>query len=189
MFPGARSKSTSDCCLIHSRGLYGLLPVSAMGSSLHGGQALEKPSQGDGGAGAQPSHGGLIKTLSVSRMQLYFLHTPQPNFLWISDHLLFPITLLFTLSIWRIQMLNDKKERRMGGGRRIPFCLKDKILEMPPRTASPKRSSTWQRLAQLSLCQMIIWELNLISIILPRHISIKSAIRVLTHLWTCYFFG
>lgn len=55
-------------------------------------------------------------------------------------------------------MLNDKREREEGGcgGRRIPFCLKDEILEMPPRTASPKRSSTWQRLAQLSLCQMII---------------------------------
>lgn len=54
-------------------------------------------------------------------------------------------------------MLNDKREREEGGGgRRIPFCLKDKILEMPPRAASPKRSSTWQRLAQLSLCQMII---------------------------------
>lgn len=106
------------------------------------------------------------------------------------DHLLFPIMLLFTLSIWRIQMLNDKREREEGGGgRRIPFCLKDKILEMPPRAASPKRSSTWQRLAQLSLCQMIIWGLNLISIILPRHISIKSAITVLTHLWTCYFFS
>lgn len=121
-------------------------------------ETLEKPSQGDFGEGAHPSLGGLIKTPSVSRMQLYFLHTPKPNFLWISDHLLFPIMLLFTLSIWRIQMLNDKREReeRGGGGRRIPFCLKDKILEMPPSTASPKRSSTWQRLAQLSLCQMII---------------------------------
>jgi hypothetical protein len=98
---------------------------------------------------------GLIKTHPVPRrMQLHFLPMPQLNFLWISDHLLFPIILPFTLSIWRIQMLND--ERRMRGEEKIPFCLKDKILQMPPRSASPKRSSTWQRLAQLSLCQMII---------------------------------
>ena len=38
------------------------------------------------------------------------LCAPQSNFLWISDHLLFPIMLLFTLSIWRIQMLNDERE-------------------------------------------------------------------------------
>lgn len=144
MFPGQGEKAHG--CLIH--------PWDVLSTEDRG---IAKPSWGDSRAGAHPSHSGLIKTHSVSRMQLYFLHTPQPNFLWISDHLLFPIMLLFTLSIWRIQMLNDKRERgRRGGGKRIPFCLKDKILEMPPCTASLKRSSTWQRLAQLSLCQMII---------------------------------
>lgn len=74
------------------------------------------------------------KNTLVSRLPLYFLHAPQQNFLWISAHPLFPITLLFTLSIWRIQMLNDKKgrRRRESGGRRIPFCLKEKMLKCHP---------------------------------------------------------
>lgn len=32
--PQGRRKSTSNCCSIHSRGLYGLLPVSSMGTSF-----------------------------------------------------------------------------------------------------------------------------------------------------------
>lgn len=92
----------------------------------------------------------------VSRLQLSFLHAPQQNFLWISDHSLFPITLLFTLSIGRIQMLNDKRGRRRREGEKNSILPGGEETEMPPRAASLKRSSMWQRLAQLSLCQMII---------------------------------
>ena len=78
-------------------------------------EVLEKHSLWVFRVGAHLSYGGLIKTHPVSRIRLYLLRAPKPNFLWISDHLLFPIMLLFTLSIWRIQMLNDKRERRRRG--------------------------------------------------------------------------
>lgn len=65
----------------------------------------------------------LPKNTLVSKLPLYFLHAPEQNFLWISDHPLFPITLLFTLSIWRIQMLNDKRgRRRREGGEKFHFA-------------------------------------------------------------------
>lgn len=82
----------------------------------------------------------LLKDPLVSRTQLCSSAHLQPNFLWISDHLLFPIMLLFTLSIWRIQMLNDKREREEGGcgGRRIILPEGLILSEMPPRTASPE---------------------------------------------------
>lgn len=114
-------------------------------------EMLEKHSQGECRVGTHP-----LKTHLRLGLQLYFLHAPQQNFLWISDHSLFPITLLFTLSIWRIQMLNDKRGRRRREGEKNSILPGGEDTEMPPRAASPKRSSMWQRLAQLSLCQMII---------------------------------
>lgn len=113
----------------------------------------------DGGKtfpGGRPGRSTSSKNPLVSRLQVYFLHVPQQNFLWISDHPLFPITLLFTLSIWRIQMLNDKRGRGSREGEKNSILPEGEDAEMPPRAASPKRSSMWQRLAQLSLCQMII---------------------------------
>lgn len=106
--------------------------------------------------GGRPGRSTSSKNPLVSRLQVYFLHVPQQNFLWISDHPLFPITLLFTLSIWRIQMLNDKRGRGSREGEKNSILPEGEDAEMPPRAASPKRSSMWQRLAQLSLCQMII---------------------------------
>lgn len=140
---------------------------------------------------AHPSYGQLIKAPLVSRTWL--CSSAHLNLISCGSQIIFYFQLSccshYRFGGYKCWMTRERGRGGVGGGRRIPFCLKDKILEMPPRTASLKRSSTWQRLAQLSLCQMIIWELNLISIILPRHISIKSAIRVLTHLWTCYFFS
>lgn len=120
------SHSLPDSCCLHRLSTLHL-PQGTL--SPTGKDMLEKHSREGGvqGGGSPP------KNTLVSRLPLHFLHAPQQNFLWISDHPLFPITLLFTLSIWRIQMLNDKRgRRRREGGRRIPFCLKEKILKCHP---------------------------------------------------------
>lgn len=102
--------------------------------SLTGKEVLEKRSRG----GEEIQCGGSPpKNSLVSRLRWYFLHAPQQNFLWISDHPLFPITLLFTLSIWRIQMLNDKRgRRRREGGEEFHFAWRRRYWNATPHSIS-----------------------------------------------------
>lgn len=113
--PGKEEKQ-SGCCLLHSCCLCGPRPSHAWKDGVSG-KTLPVRLQGGGTPRCCRRN-----THPVSGIRPHFLHTPQPNFLWISDHLLFPIMLLFTLSIWRIQMLNEKRERRKGGGEEFHFA-------------------------------------------------------------------
>lgn len=113
-------EKSRKCCFIHS-------PVSKERCITHGmfsllrRAVLERGQAGRLQGGGNYSCGRCIQTQPGSKMQLCFLQVPQPNFLRISDHLLFPIMLLFTLSIWRLQMLNDKGEGK-GGGEEFHFA-------------------------------------------------------------------
>lgn len=126
MSPGKEEKQ-SGCCLLHSCCLCGPLP--SHGSMEGWSQWKNTPSETAGWGHAPYSR---LNTRPVSRIRPCFLHTPQPNFLWISDHLLFPIMLLFTLSIWRIQMLNEKRERRKGGGEEFHFAWRIRYSKCHP---------------------------------------------------------
>lgn len=119
--PWERRKTRRGCGLLHScrdgpflcRG-WCILSAEDRGSR----KTLSVTPQGEGTAFS----GGLRGTPPVSRLRLYFLYEPGPNFPWISDHLLFPIMLLFALSIWRLQMVNEEREREEAGREESHFA-------------------------------------------------------------------